>query len=259
MPGNLRQRARHFMHATPHEPNAVLLHVGYKHQRRWRAQWGRTTVSRVASEQLLQARIAKVPAQLGPKASPRPRRPECPDVAEAYATRQLDRRRALRIDERPLQGAIDVAAARAEAAVTVGFRGTGKRSDRIGRTVDVGMEVEATAVAPGMAGEDARGHQVEQILKPHSGVAKQSVENPAHREDRWSAVDARVAHHDPTHLAARCRRSLKQRDRCATPGEIDGCGQAAHPGSDNDDTSTHAALRLWPCTPPSAASASAMT
>ena len=96
------------------------------------------------------------------------------------------------IDEGPLECLVDLPAARAEATVPFGLDRTREFRNRGGRSLDIGVQVESTAVAPGMAGEDVHWHQFQHVLEPRACIAQQTVEHPTHREHRGSAVDTDV-------------------------------------------------------------------
>ncbi len=89
--GHARKRARNFVHAALHAPDSLLLDVGDEHQRRRRAEGRRTAVRRVATEQLLQARVTEKSTDGRPHPLPRPHPQQLVDAPEPDASREFER------------------------------------------------------------------------------------------------------------------------------------------------------------------------
>ena len=89
--GHGRERAGNFVHAALDEPDSLLLDVGDEHQRRRRAEGRRAAVRRVATEQLLQARIAEESTEGRPHPLPRSHPEQLIDAPEPDASREFER------------------------------------------------------------------------------------------------------------------------------------------------------------------------
>lgn len=131
-------------------------------------------------------------------------------------------------------------AALAKIAISRRVSCAGEFTDCAFGCVAVGVQIEARAVAPGVAREDVGGHQIEFVVEAQARVPEQGFEHPAHGEDGGSGVDRRALHIERTHFSAGCGGALEHRDGVTEPCEIRGGGESAHAGADDDDA-THAA------------------
>ena len=130
-------------------------------------------------------------------------------------------------------------------------------ADGRGGALDIREEVQPAALAPRVAGQQIRGHERQAVFEPRTGVGEQRFEHGAHREHGRPAVDARAGvartggagiavraatDHDLAQLAAGSGGALEHGDTAAGTREVDGRGEAAHPGADDEDA-THGGVR----------------
>ena len=141
---------------------------------------------------------------------------------------------ALGLQERALQRVVDAPGFLAEREIALGLARAGERANGVRRLRAVGKQVEPLLPGPGVAGQRRGGPQREVVVERRGGVVEQSVEHPAHGEHGRPGIDRAAPHRDFAHLAARRGGAFQHRDRHARNREVDGSGQAAQPGADDD-------------------------
>ena len=139
-------------------------------------------------------------------------------------------------DEGAFKGGVGGPGLLTETAVAAAFGGAGEGGDGVGRAVDVGMEVEQLAIAPGVAGQGGGRMQDEVPVERGAGRGEDLLQHPAHGEHGRAGIEAAAADLDLAHLAAGCRRALEHGDLQALHGELQGRHQPAYSGTDHDRT-----------------------
>ncbi len=233
------QRDRQRVHAAVDVPDAGALDMRHKHQRRRRLERRGAAIGGVAAKQLAQPRVLEMVAQRRPQDVEGADPPEVAKTEQAEGGDELIEARPLRADERRVEGLEHALRARGEGAVPLGFARAGESRDRRHRPLEVGEEIELFGLAPGMTGEDLRSPQRDMGVERGAGFGEDLVEHPAHGQDRGAGIDRHAVHQQLAHLAAGRRGALEHRHLRTARGEIEGGGQTADSGADDDDLLGH--------------------
>ena len=209
-----------------------------QHQRGRRQPRRRAAVGGITAEQLAQPRVVEVVSQACPQrgegAEPAQRRqPARPQVAD-HAQHAWP----LRADVRAFQALVDTPRLVAKGQVAAPFGRAGKLRDGVGRSLQVGMQVERVRLArlraaPGMARQHLQRLQIDQRVERAAGFGQDLVEDPTHREHRRPGVDGRTVDLQLPHLAAGCGRRLDQSDLQPALRQQQGADQPANAGADH--------------------------
>jgi len=97
------------------------------------------------------------------------------------------------------------------------FPSPGEGGDRRGRAVDVGKEIEAAAVGPGVAGEDVERLQFEVLLEPGAGLRHHALEDPAHGEHGGPRIDGPARDIESADPRTERPRAVEDRDAARRP------------------------------------------
>ena len=73
------------------------------------------------------------------------------------------------------------------------------------------------------------------VIERKTGRLEEVFENPAHREDRGTRIDAGAIHVYLANLAAWDCPSFDERHRMTTCGKVQGCGESANASTNNGD------------------------
>ncbi len=190
-----RERGHRFgepLHAARDAPDPLELDVGDQHQRRGREEGGRAAVGGVAAEELAQARVGEVAAELAPEGLEGLGAQQAAHAGGAH--RQRERRGARGADEAVLERLEHLGGALAEGAKSRGRGGSRELADGLGAAIRIGEEIEALAGAPGVAREQLRPGHRHPLVEARAGPREQLVEHPLHGEDGGAGVDPRAGH-----------------------------------------------------------------
>ncbi len=101
--------------------------------------------------------------------------------------------------------------------------------------MQIGEEVEALVVVPGVSRENARALQAHAIAKVFARLVEDLVEGPTHGEHRRPGVETQTAGFDLAKLAARRRGALDHRHVEPARRKQERGDEPAYPRSDDDD------------------------
>jgi hypothetical protein len=149
----LRQRLGEARHAAFNDPNALALDVSNQHERRGSEERRRPAISGVSPEKLAQAGIGEMIFERARQCRERRYPHEIGEARESDPHRQFDGAWPRSADETVAQRPIDRLGAFAKTTVAVRLARPCEIGDRLGALVDVGIEIKARAIAPGMARE----------------------------------------------------------------------------------------------------------
>jgi hypothetical protein len=206
------QCLRQLHHASCHRPYAAAFDVRYEHQRR-RARIGRgSTVSRIAPEQLQQARIVEVFLQDTVQRFKWRDLPQLGHAPQSDRAHQLHGTRAAASHERLIEQFEYLLCALCKATVAICLALTGKSPDRSGALLSVTKKIELRAISPGMTCQTLERREGNALTKTGAGALENIVEHPGHGEHRRAAVKALSCDLELTELATGLALFLQQRD-----------------------------------------------
>lgn len=222
-------------HPAPDIPYALRLDMRNQHQRGRCLKGGGAAIGRVATEQLLQARIVKMLTEHLPETFIGADRDQVANPPQADPPHQWQGPADLGIAQhRPIENFINAFGFFRKAAIASGCFGTGKLTDGIRAFFGIGKQIERFVAAPGMAGERVGAFQFEMIVAAAAGRFEYIIDNIAHRENRGASIDCRAFHIELPDLAAGGFFLFQNGHRDPARREQGGAYETANAGADND-------------------------
>ncbi len=226
-------------HAAVDDPDAGRLDMGDKHEGGGRPPGIAAGVGGVTAEELHEARVAEVAGKRPHEGGIGPEGEEITEPACPQPKRQAERRRLLPAQEAPVERAVDAPGLGHEGAEGPCLGGAREAAHGVCRLVEIGEEVEAAAIGPGVPRKEGCGREPDGRLEAAAGVLEELVEDVAQGEDGRAGVDSdrrgAQAAGESADLAARRIGRLDDGDGKPARGKGHGSGEAADSGPDDDD------------------------
>jgi hypothetical protein len=127
---------------------------------------------------------------------------------------------------------------RRERFETHGLLQTREIRDRCNRLAQIGVQVEALAIIPGVPGQEIGARQFDVSIEVLAGVGKQIIEHLAHGENAWARVHAPSRNPHLADLAPGSRGALEDAHLEAGESQVHGGRESAYPCAYDGNTPT---------------------